>query len=307
MMRFLPGAFALLFVLASFSVAVAQQDPLYAQYIVNPFLLNPAYAGLTDNLNTSLSVRQQWSGLPGSPTIVNANGHISLLDNKMGAGLMISSNSVGATTINEVFGSYSYRINLTEDKVLSFGLQAGASNYRFDNSKLNPQNLTDPLYQGNISVTKPMFGAGIILKSDKFFISLSVPRMLKSSLQAGGVQQTLYTQTIYLMGSYLFTLSDRLRLKPSVLVKEVAGAPISVDLNASVILHENYSLGLLTRNFNTYGFIAQALLKSSFRIGYVFEVPTGKSVGTVYTTNEITLGFRMRALPFHTISSLLNF
>jgi hypothetical protein len=36
---------AFLLVTAFCSPAMAQQDPLYAQYINNPILLNPAYAG----------------------------------------------------------------------------------------------------------------------------------------------------------------------------------------------------------------------------------------------------------------------
>jgi type IX secretion system PorP/SprF family membrane protein len=305
MMKRLPAVFAVMFELTISGVAFGQQDPLYAQYINNPFLLNPAYAGSTNNLNTSAILREQWSGLPGSPKTFNANGHISLANNRMGAGIMISSDNVGATTVNEMFGSYAYRIRITQTKILSFGLQAGAANYQFDNSKLNPQNPTDPLFQGNTSVTKPMIGAGIILKDDKFFIGLSVPRMLRSTVQAGGVQQTLYTQTVYAMGSYLLPLRPRLYLKPSVLLKKVPGAPLSVDVNAAAILHENYSIGLLTRNFNTYGFMMQALIKNSFRLGYAFEVPTGKSVGTVYSTNEITLGFCIGVRTFHNSSNTL--
>jgi type IX secretion system PorP/SprF family membrane protein len=305
MIKRIPLTLFVLFELANPRLTFGQQDPLYAQYINNPFLLNPAYAGSTNNLNASAILREQWSGLPGSPKTLNANAHISLANNSMGAGIMFSSDNVGATTVNEMFGSYSYRIRITQSKILSFGLQAGAANYQFDNTKLNPQNPTDPLFQGNMSVTKPMMGAGIILRDDKFFIGLSVPRMLKSTVEAGGVQQTLYTQTIYAMGSYLLPLRPRLYLKPSVLFKKVPGAPLSVDVNAAVILRENYSIGVLTRNFNTYGFMLQALIKNSFRLGYAFEVPTGKSVGTVYSTNEITLGFCMRALKFHNNSTTL--
>src|SRR5579871_3854385 len=98
--------------------SIAQQDPLYSQYINNPFVINPAYAGLTDNLNLSLSYRSQWTGLDGSPKTVNANGHISLLDNRVGAGLMIVSDQIGNSTTNEVFGSYSYRVHVTRNKIL---------------------------------------------------------------------------------------------------------------------------------------------------------------------------------------------
>ena len=298
--------FSLVFACLSVA-ALAQQDPLYSQYINNPFVLNPAYAGLTNNLNTAVSFRQQWAGFEGSPKTFNANGHISLFGNKMGAGLMLISDKIGYSTTNEVLASYSYRIRVTEDKILSFGLQAGMVNFQLDNNKLNPQDKTDPLFQGTISESKPSFGAGVILKNDRFFVGLSVPRMLKSSLTTAGLQNTLYTQHIYLMGSYIFFVSERLRLKPAVLVKKVAGAPASLDLNASLIFFENYSAGLLTRNFNTYGLFLHAYIGNSFRVGYVFEVPTGKSVGANYTTHEITLGFRLNVLNFHDNKSIMSF
>ncbi len=285
----------------------AQQDPLYSQYLNNPFVLNPAYAGLTNNLNLSLSYRTQWAGFEGSPKTANLNGHISLADNKMGVGAMFISDQIGGSTINEFFGSYSYRISLTEDKVLSFGLQAGFANYQIDNSKVNPFDTSDELFIGNSSEMKPSFGFGAILKSEKFFLSLSVPRMLRTTVETQGKQSSLYTQHYYFMGSYLFFISERIRFKPATLIKYVSGAPASMDLNASFIIHENYQAGVLTRNFNTYGIFLQALLKDSFRLGYTFEVPTGSSVGSNFISHEITLGLRLNALSFHKNSGVISF
>lgn len=303
--------FTALIIFMCFS-AKAQQDPLYSQYLNNPLVLNPAYAGLTDNLNLSLSYRTQWSGFEGSPKTANLNGHISLADNKMGVGAMFISDQIGGTTVNEFLGSYSYRINITDDKVLSFGLQAGFANYQIDNSKakqysLLVNNVSDPLFTGNNSETKPSFGFGAILKSEKFFVSLSVPRMLSNTIETGGKQASLYTQHYYLMGSYIFFISERIRFKPATLIKYVSGAPASMDLNASLIIHENYQAGVLTRNFNTYGIFLQALLKDSFRLGYTFEVPTGSSVGSNFLSHEITLGLRLNALSFHKNSGVISF
>lgn len=254
----------------SFSV-LAQQDPLYSQYINNPFVINPAYAGFTNNFSASVSYRQQWAGFEGSPKTMNANGHVSLFGNRMGTGLMISSDEIGNNTVTEVFGSYAYRIAIDNNKTVSFGLQAGAANYRVDNSKINPLDAGDPLFEGSVSEIKPSFGAGVIFSTDLLFIGFSVPRMLKSSLTDNGVTTTLYTQHYYAMGSCLFFLSDRLRFKPSALVKLVSGAPASLDLNASVILYENYQAGLLTRNFNTYGLFLQGIIRNSIRLGYVLK------------------------------------
>lgn len=287
--------------------AIAQQDPLYSQYISNPFVINPAYAGLTNNLSFSLNYRNQWAGFEGSPKTINFNGHISLRNNQMGAGLMVVSDQIGNSKITEVFGSYSYRINLTDDKILSFGLQAGMANYQIDNSKVNPFHKDDDLFLGNFSETKPSFGFGAILKNDKFMVGLSVPRMLRSTLETQGQQATLYTQHYYLLGSYLLFVSEHIRFKPATMIKMVSGAPLSMDLNASFILHENYQAGLLTRNFNTYGLFLQALFKDTFRIGYVFEVPTGSSVAANFSTHEICIGYRLNAFSFHRNSGVLGF
>jgi type IX secretion system PorP/SprF family membrane protein len=285
----------------------AQQDPLYSQYLSNPFILNPAYAGLTNNLNLSLSYRSQWAGFEGSPKTINANGHITLADNRMGVGLMVISDQIGSSSITEVFGSYSYHLNLNDDQVFSFGLQGGFASYEIDNLKVNPFDVNDPLFKGKNTETKPSFGFGVILKSEKFFVGLSVPRMLKTTIETQGKQASLYTQHYYLMGSYIFFLSERIRFKPSTLLKFVSGAPASVDVNASLIIHENYQAGVLTRNFNTYGLFLQALLKDSFRLGYTFEVPTGTSVGTSFISHEITLGYRLNILDFHKNSGVTSF
>jgi type IX secretion system PorP/SprF family membrane protein len=294
-------------ILSTVPMVYSQQDPLYTQYINNPFVINPAYGGMTNNLNASINYRYQWTGFEGSPKSFNANGHMALADNLMGAGFLAISDQLGASTTNEFFGTYSYRLQIDKRNTLSFGLQGGISNYQTDNNKVNPQDSSDPLFQGTLSKTAPNLGAGLILSSDKYFVSLSIPRMLEASLEEDGIQASQYTRHIYAMGSYLSFLSERIRLRPSILLKYVSGSPASVDLNAVFIIHENYQVGLLTRDFNTYGFLGQVVIKDSFRFGYVFEVPTGSSVGSNFVTHEVTLGIRFNVLPFHSNNSVISF
>jgi len=288
-----------------FAVAVlaahAQQDPLYSQYLNNPLVINPAYTGSTNNLNLSLSYRKQWAGFDGSPTTMNATGHVALFDNKMGAGLMIVQDKIGPNSTTEVHGTYAYHLPMSDDKSLSFGLQAGLINFRSDNGDLNPYDDNDPNFIGSISESKPSFGTGIMLKSDRFFVGASVPRMLKSKVSVDSLETGLYTQHFYFTGAYIVFLSERVRLKPSVLARGVKGAPLSFDVNASFNIDEKYTVGAFTRRFNTYGLLAQINF-SDYRLGYVFEVPTNKSVGARFTSHEITFGFRVAALASHTTS-----
>src|SRR5687767_4645722 len=145
----------------------AQIDPLYAQYLNNPLLINPAYSGLNNNLNAGVTYRKQWAGFDGSPTTYNVNAHTSLFDNKMGVGLIVLKDIAGANSNTEVHGTYAYRLDL-DQKFFSFGLQAGFISFKGD-GQLNPFDKGDPAFTGNQNFTKPSFGAGVILNSERYF------------------------------------------------------------------------------------------------------------------------------------------
>jgi type IX secretion system PorP/SprF family membrane protein len=273
----------------------AQQDPLYSQYLNNPVLLNPAYAGINDKLNVVAGYRTQWAGFDGSPTTLNFSAHTSLYDNKVGAGIMVVQDKIGETKITQYNAMYSYKIKLKGDKILSFGLQTGMTNYRNDNAQLNPQQSGDPAF-AFINDSKFNVGAGIMLKSERYLIGLSAPRLTKGSVDMGGQSIEIYNQHFYLMGAYMIYLTDRIRLKPSVLLRATQGA-FSTDFNFNLNLEENYTVGLLTRNLNTFGLLVQMNIKD-YRIGYVFEMPTNASVGARFTSHEISLALSLAAFGF---------
>lgn len=297
---------AFLLLVALGSPAFAQQDPLYAQYINNPILLNPAYAGLNDNFNANVTYRNQWGGFDGNPVTYNANAHVSLVDNKVGAGLMFTTDKIGVTTNTELQAAFSYKLKLDESKIFSFGMQAGFVNYRdnvLDQSRINIGDPDDPAFMQNENITKPNLGAGVILKSDKFLLGASIPRLLSTKISvasSGSVQDfELYKQHFYFFGSYVIFLNENIRLKPSALVRAVGGSPVSMDLNFNFNFNEKITAGIFTRNFAAYGVQLQAKLGNNIRLGYIFELPTGNSVGTRFLTHEVLLGTTVPVFDYH--------
>ena len=286
-----------------YSGAHAQQDPLYAQYLNNPLSINPAYAGLNNNFNIATGYRTQWTGFDGHPETFTLNSHISLVDNKVGAGFVLSSDKIGNVNNTEFQGTFSYKLELADDKVFSFGLQGGFINFRNNITNLNLADETDEVFTQNGNVTKPNFGAGMILKSERYMVGLSVPRLLSTniSVMSNGALQNyeLYNKHYYLFGAYVFYLNERLRFKPSTLLKIVKGAPASVDLNLNLNIDQNYTVGAYTRNFTSYGLLLQALFGDKYKLGYAFEVPTSKSVGASFSSHEIYLGIVLPVLSYH--------
>ena len=297
--------FTLLLILGISSVLnlQAQNDPLYAQYLNNPLLINPAYTGLNNNFNSSVTYRKQWAGFEGSPSTANVSAHTSLVNNKMGIGIMILQDKIGNSNNTEIQGTYAYKIGFDE-KYLSFGLQAGVLNFRSDNSLLNPYDKADAVFMQNQDITKPSFGGGVILKSDRFFIGLSIPRMLKATgtfidSASNTFQAKLYSQHFYAAVAYVFYLSERVRIKPSVLIRAVKGAPFSFDYQANIILDEKYVVGLFTRNLNSVGALLQFKFTKGYRFGYAYEIPLNNSVGSQFNSHEISLGINLSLFSSH--------
>lgn len=288
--------FLLVFQIA-FSPVFSQQDPLYSQYLTNPLIFNPAYAGFNNSFNASLTYRNQWAGFDGSPRTLNANSHLSFADNKAGAGLIILQDKLGVTKTSELHAVGSYKLQLQKEMVLTFGMQFGLVGFRNDYSQLNID--PDPAFTQTEKSSKPNVGVGTILKANKFVVGLSIPRMLKTKFSAAGQDFQLYNQHYYLYGSYVHYYGTRLRLKPSILFRGIKGAPISTDLNFNVNIDTKYTVGAYSRNFRSYGLLMQAWFFEKYRVGYTFEVPTNKSVGAAFTSHEITLGIRTAILNGH--------
>jgi len=276
--------------------ARAQQDPVYAQYINNPMAINPAFTGSNNRFNANVQYRTQWAGIEANPITFNFNSHMSVFQNKVGVGIQVVQDKIGENTTTEFAGVYSYKIDLNNAS-FSFGLQTGFIRYTNDPSRINVLDSGDPLF-ANLTETKFNTGAGLLLKSDRYTVGLSVPRLLPTTISQGGQEIELYQQHVYLFGQYTLFVNEDWRFKPSTLLRATGGAPASVDLNATFNFQELYSAGLFTRNFKTYGLLVQAVFKS-MRLGYILELPSGSDSGLNFTSHEITLGFSMPVLSFH--------
>lgn len=292
-----------LFFILSFKLAAlyAQQDPIYAQYLLNPIVVNPAYAGINNDLTLGATYRNQWVAMEGKPQTMLVNGNMSLMENHLGVGATVSQDKTGVTTNTEFNAIFSYKVNLAEDKVLSFGLQGGAMQFRNNYSSLTPYNVDDPAFTGTSNFSRLNLGAGVFFKSRHLIAGVSVPRMLPSNVKSvvAGQNFDLYNQHVYVFSAYLWQLNERILFKPSVLFRGVKAAPASFDVALNLNVDRKYTAGLFTRNLNTYGLLVQALFLDKLVLGYTFEVPSGKSVETIYTSHEVSLGLRLSVLKSH--------
>src|SRR5699024_5798336 len=243
-----------LFMALPFLGMQAQQDPQYTQYMYNTQVINPAYAGNREMLSLGLLYRTQWVGVEGAPkpATFSINSPVGRLEN-MGLGLSVVHDEIGPATQTDVAIDYSYSIPLTYKAKLSFGIKAGVDVLDVDFTKLNIYNPSDPLFQNNIDNRwQPKIGAGLYVNTDKWYVGLSVPNFLEtkhfdrsnnSNFQSVAAERMHF----FLIGGYVFDLSDSVRFKPATMLKAVQGAPLQWDVSANFLFHNKLTLGAAWR------------------------------------------------------------
>lgn len=281
----------------------AQQDPIYSQYMQNPLVINPAYAGTYNMAAVNVMSRWQWLGMAGAPRTNVISGQTAFYENRLGAGVIVSNDRFGISNNTEVQGNFAYKLRLADndDHALSFGMQVGMVNYNFNYNDLKTKTDDDPNFlPGRKTSTEPNFGAGVFYRNEKMFAGISAPKILNSEFADGNTSIGQYRRHYFFTGGYLFDFIN-VQFKPSVLVKYVEGAPVSIDLNGSVLLKDKLWLGASLRNTNSIVLMAQLQLNDNFRLGYSLDTPLNSVVKTSYGTHELMLNIDLKLLKSHDI------
>lgn len=270
--------------------SMAQQDAIASQYHLNPSMINPAYSALYNSFLINANSRLQWMGLAGNPKSNFLTVTTSIIEKKVGGGLMFSQDNIGITSTTELAMMYAYRIEI-DRSLLTLGLQGGFVNVKQKLEDLTLKTPDDPDFpQVTQSSLKPNFGAGIAMMGDNYFIGLSMPRLMDVKFGDGITNIAQYRRHYYASAAFIKDITAFMKLKPVALIRYVKGAPLSYDIGANVLWNHKFWFGAYTRNFVTQGALFQFILNQTVRMGYAIEVPTNKAVQARYISHEIVLG-----------------
>ncbi|AJH15617.1 PorP/SprF family type IX secretion system membrane protein [Myroides profundi] len=277
------------------STLYAQQDPQYTQYMYNTNMINPAYAGSRGTLNVFGMYRTQWVGLDGAPKTANVSVSTPLGESGLGLGVNFTNDRIGAMDENNISVDLAYAIDLNADYKLAFGLKGTANLLSVDYTKLNIHNPTDPVSQENINNKfNPNIGAGLYMYSDKAYVGLSVPNFLTTDRYDDNDITTMRQKMhFYLMGGYVFDVSENLLIKPAALVKAVSGAPLQVDLTANFLFYDKFTLGGAYRWDASVSALAGFQVNENLFVGYSYDFETTALQRYNSGSHEIFLRFEL--------------
>ncbi|WP_187262143.1 PorP/SprF family type IX secretion system membrane protein [Pontibacter beigongshangensis] len=290
--------YTLLALLLTF-VASAQQNPQYSQYIFNSMAINPAYTGSKQVLNFNAFHRSQWASVEGAPTTSSLLVDGLVAKNRLGVGLDISRDKIGALTNLSAYANVAARVPLSEGATLSLGVAPGFIQRSMNGNELGI--MDDPsIPTGNQTALQPDVKLGMYFNTSRFYAGVSASNLLQFS---DNMALTTHRHYFFTSG-YVFDLSSSLKFKPSVLVKEDFNAPANVDLNAFLLIKEILWLGSSyrtsmnlfndnpatdARNRTAVALIGELHVNRSFRLGYAYDVMLNDFRGV--STHEISVGY----------------
>lgn len=297
--------------------AAAQQQPLYSQYMLDPFLVNPAVAGSEGVTTINLTARQQWIGYSEAPSTYALSAQTRILktsfrnrsrliktrvrrrrpSGRVGIGGYIFNDNNGRIHRTGFQATYAYHIFL-RDYQLSFGGSFTSFQFKAKVSADDGFNQSgDILLEQKTSKFAPDANVGVLLSSRKFYVGLSATSLFQSSIQfGGGNTETAYRllRQYYLVAGYKYQpYRSDFAVEPSVLVTTNERMQFGADFNIKGYYKNDYWAGI---SFRSSGAIVTmvGVRYQQFYFGYAFDysfsdVTTFSKAGS----HELMLGMRI--------------
>ena len=313
-----------------FGKSYSQQLPHYTQYVLNPFIINPAVAGIENYTDVKFSHRHQWVGIDGAPVTtyftIHAPLHKSPYDRETATGFHSSNENprgsayweeyekadphagIGFTMLNDrtgplnrfaAYGTYSYHLGIGPRTSLAAGISAGIKNTSL---KAGDLKFADPgdlavAGKGFIDKLKPEMNLGLWLYSSSYFVGLSAQNIIGSELNFSkavandSIQRGKLVPHVFLTAGNKYYFTDDVTFLPSVLFKYIANTPFSFDVNAKVQFRDIIWVGLSYRNQDSWATTVGVNISNAVNIGYSYDITTSKLNTVSKGSHEIVIGF----------------
>lgn len=280
-----------------FSVASAQQQPQYSQYMYNMSAVNPAY--VTDDLGVismGMLYRSQWNGIQGGPQTANAFANIPISE-KIELSINYINDRLGdAIAVQSHYANidFAYITKLSNYTKLSYGIKAGIDSFGLNISESDVS--SDPVFTQNSSQISPIVGAGIFLFTHSYYLGISSPNLISNSVGFEKITVSTAKLHLYLTTGYVFDFVDSVRLKPSLALKQVLDSPISFDLSMNALFYNVFELGVSYRHEDAVIGLASVRILPNLQLGYSYDFNVSPLKSFNAGTHEIMLLFNFDLL-----------
>jgi type IX secretion system PorP/SprF family membrane protein len=303
-------------------ISIAQQLPIYDQYLYNKFLIDPAHAGSDGYTSFSVTAREQWVGYSGAPRTYCVSWQTRILkrgykikknvfnqttftpknDGKVGLGGYIFSDKNGLIQRTGFQATYSYHLWLQKYTQLSLGLAFTGYHFIINANETSFKDSNEPWLNNNLrkGVFVPDVDFGIYLLNPKFDLGFSALQLFGAAAKIGdnAYKNFRMDRHFYTFGSYSFTTGSRTELEPSVLFKISEQLIPQADIGVNCVYDQKLWAGLAYRTGG--GLITYIRLRyipdhskwTALYFGYAIDFTLNEIQTVTYGTHELTIALK---------------
>ncbi|MGV3760940.1 PorP/SprF family type IX secretion system membrane protein [Parapedobacter sp.] len=261
--------------------SLAQQTPSFGAYNYDPFIINPAYAGMAPGSVINLSHQRYTRNIEGTPQSSSVSFHTPLSADKMGLGLSVMDDRIGVTSATSTTLAYSYKLffdhrpnrpywQVYDQNVLSFGMTVGIKQLYENLVELGIAD--DPAFAENLAETIPVIGAGLLYNRVGFYLGISMPNLLGDRVWSRDDIHLSSPMYGYFGYRFFTDIYNENMVTPSVLVKYERGAPAQIDVNVSASFKSRFEVGAGFRTSSSMNFLAGFYPMEQLRVIYHYSI-----------------------------------
>jgi type IX secretion system PorP/SprF family membrane protein len=284
---------SLLFCLAAV-LAMSQQQTVYTNFLLNPYLYNPAYAGIDEGTRFSVSHRNQWLGFDGAPVTNIVSGYSKLKKKPlMAVGGMVISEKIGLLQRTLFYGTYSYHLKINKNTAMNFGLGVGGVQHRVRAYDARPYD-KDDAFLSNQVLNGFAFdaNAGAHLYTKNFFFGVSNQHMPNAKIlwknSLGRLTSHFYLYTGY---NYFIDSKKEWSVQPTLLVRTNSPAPYQLEFVLRGMYKEMFWIGAGYRQGSSASAMFGCDINKQFMLGYAYDFTTTELNKYSSGSHEILLSY----------------
>jgi type IX secretion system PorP/SprF family membrane protein len=245
--------------------------------------------------NVSKTIRRPLQNTPIFSGIARVPGH-------HGVGITISSDHTGPNSQNSISLVYAYHLPVSGTMKFAVGTSLGVTQHTLNFDDVTLRDPNDPaILTGKINAIQPQINIGAWLYSREFYLGFSMNQLIFENFNynqpdvSNNTRPWLGTnyQHTFLTAGYRIEPSDTWAIVPSVLVKRVTQAPLSVDINAKFIHNDSFWFGASYRNKDAFVGLIGVNLNGTLNLGYSYDYVLSDINVRARGTHEIVVGIML--------------
>jgi len=292
------------FIIAGFCLCsaslLAQQTPMYTQYMLNPLVINPAVAGTNNYYQIRLNNRFQWAGFTDAPITngLSVYGPHASKKLDMGYGGYVLSDITGPTSTLNVSGCYAYNIAINDEIRMSMGLSLGMLQRKTEGTQIKMRDLLDnTLGDQTYAAYVPDGNVGIYVYSSSFNFGFSAMQLFNNKIKLEEKNSLNRLKThFFLTGSYKYFINREFAIEPSLIIKAVSPVPLQVDISARAIYKNMLWAGFSFRTGDAVSILLGYNHDNKFSFGYSYDIGITAIRKYNYGSHELMVSYRFNTL-----------